>query len=131
MWAYLVVREVQNICQEKRNLTEIENRIDNILVGLSELYSSIFDDANDESKTLMRWICFLVWPLLIDELRWVIALSKTGSYHSLQEYEANHAIQDLDTTIEHVYIMMRGLAEVVESDGQDVIEFIHESVKTF
>jgi hypothetical protein len=89
-------------------------------------------DEGPASGKLIRWICFAIRPLSLDELRWALIVDSDCAYTSLQHCQnAEDYICDVDMMERRLKTLSHGLAEVVPSSNKRVVQFIHQSVRDF
>ncbi len=132
MWARLVVDKARDFELEGENLTTIENMIRSIPPELDSLYHKLIQDMDGRSLKLIQWICFALRPLSLAELRWAMVVDADGPYKSLQQCQsARDYACDNDMMERRLKMLSRGLAEVVPSSNEWVVQFIHQSVKDF
>ena len=76
MWARLVVRRVLELERKGVGWREIEAEISVIPPELDNLYLELVQgmDERPVSLRLIQWVCFATRPLLLDELRWAMAI---------------------------------------------------------
>ncbi|KAL8395835.1 hypothetical protein RB595_003329 [Gaeumannomyces hyphopodioides] len=134
MWARLAVEKVQELEREGYSETKIRNSI-NLLPGeLEEVYRQLAKDMEPRSIKLIRWICFALRPMTLEELRWAIILEPDDQRRSLREYQEN---EDYIDGADKMKLQLRklscGLAEISQPDSRmpGVVQFIHQSVKDF
>ncbi|KAK0623161.1 nacht and ankyrin domain-containing protein [Immersiella caudata] len=129
MWARLVVKQVLYMERKREPLRKIEREIHSIPPDLDKLYRQLIQGIEPASQRLIQWICFATRPLSIDELRWAMVIEADFPHQSLrlceslEDYEA-----DNDLMKSRVQTLSRGLAEVSQ---EQVVQFIHQSVKDF
>ena len=74
MWARLVVKRVLTLDRKRVGLKLIEKEIYAIPPDLGKLYNEIISNMDEKAASLkmLQWICFVMRPLTLDELRWAI-----------------------------------------------------------
>jgi Ankyrin repeats (3 copies)/Ankyrin repeat/NACHT domain len=144
MWACLVVQRFQEMRAEGESYSVIEKEIDKTLPDLEELYTKIVQDMKSRSASLrlLRWICFAIRPLSLEELRWAMVidanLQSDKKFQSLREcrYAGDFPCDcksacGCDLMGKKVRTLSCGLVEVVESSGKQTVQFIHQSTQDF
>lgn len=134
VWARLIVPRVLSLERRGENWRKIKREIENTPRALEDLYRSLVQkvETNPDSLKLIRWICFAIEPLTLDELRWAMIVDPDYSDEpaSLRHYEnLEDFATDCDMMEKKLKALSCGLAEAVPSSR--VVQFIHQSVKDF
>jgi hypothetical protein len=135
-WVVLVVPRIISQCRKGKNLQNIQAEIKKLPQELRELYHGILEDIPDNERPyslrLMRWICFALEPLNLRKMRFAMLVDADSPYNSLSEYMNTEEYVETDEDMENrVTDLSRGLAEVRRHDGEDSIQFIHQSVNDY
>ncbi|KZZ99530.1 hypothetical protein AAL_02102 [Moelleriella libera RCEF 2490] len=130
LWAKLIVKQVKDYDPNNRGLEEIKQVIRSAPPELHNLYSKLIQNMDSESLKLIQWICFATRPLSLQEVRWAILIDADRPNQSLHECEAaKNYSEGEDGTKRLIHRLSCGLVEVVSDE--DVVQFIHQSVKDF
>ncbi|KAM5349995.1 hypothetical protein ACJ41O_006500 [Fusarium nematophilum] len=130
LWAWLVAKQVLDLERKGAGLKKIEAVILSVPQELDALYRKLIQSMSPDSLKLVQWVCFVVRPLSLDELRWAMIVDADCPHRSLYECQtAGDYLSDDDWMKRRLQTLSCGLAEVT-SDAQ-VIQFIHQSVKEF
>jgi len=137
-WTVLVLPEAVNLYRNGYPLKIIKRRIQAIPSELEELYQKLLKGILDEdlphSLRLMRWICFALRPLSLEELRFATIVDANTPYQSISDCknaeECGYAKTDeqMKKRIRH---LSRGLAEAKQHENIWIAQFIHQSVKDY
>ncbi|KAL8389270.1 hypothetical protein RB599_011058 [Gaeumannomyces hyphopodioides] len=131
MWARLVVKQVLDLEREGKGLVSIETAIRSIPPALDELYLKLIEGMELDSLKLIQWVCFSATPLETDDVPWAMIIDPNGAYKSLDECRRSSDFITKDNLERRINFLSRGLVEIVPSDGDQVVQFIHQSVKDF
>ncbi|KAK5630107.1 hypothetical protein RRF57_005822 [Xylaria bambusicola] len=133
MWTRLVTERILNLELDGMGWAKIEERINIIPDDLDGLYQDLVKGMTDKAVSikLIRWICFAMNPLTLDEIRWAVIIDAELPYQSIQQYQSDFV--DDCQMIRQIHTLSCGLAETVNVGGNcpPVIQFIHESVYDF
>ncbi|KAI1753991.1 hypothetical protein F4782DRAFT_539275 [Xylaria castorea] len=135
LWTRLVIERIFDLGREGTGWKEIEAEIKIIPDDLGDLYRDIVGGMDKKlSLKLIQWICFAARPLSLVELQWAMAIDAKCTHRSLQECQSE--ILDDDSMKRRIQTLSCGLAEIVPSSGgeshaEEVVQFIHQSVKDF
>jgi len=133
-WVVLVVSSVLELHWEGESMKAIRKKIQEIPTELASLYQDILARIKDRSRSLqlMQWICFARRPLLLEELRFAMAVDADTPYSSLRECQESEAYTDTNNKMEkRVKSLSGGLAEVREQNNRRVAQLIHQSVNDY
>ena len=133
-WVVLVVPSVLDLHWDGKSMKAIRQEIRKIPAVLDNLYQDILERIKDQSQSLqlMQWICFARRPLLLEELRFAMAVDADTPYSSLRECQESEAYADTNNKVEkRVKSLSGGLAEVREQNDQKIAQFIHQSVNDY
>ncbi|RYP41635.1 hypothetical protein DL767_000840 [Monosporascus sp. MG133] len=132
MWARLMVKQVLELEREGAELEEIQAAVHSTPPDLDELYRGLVQHMGSASMKLIQWICFATRPLTPGELRWAMVVEVDGQHRSLKTCQSSqNYISDDDRMKRKVQTLSCGLAEITPSSNQQVVQFIHQSVKDF
>ena len=132
LWATLVINGVIVRCEEGHRSQLLLKYISSVPQELGQLYRELLQGVNDESVKLLEWVCFAVEPLSLGELRYAMVMDTDKKRGSLYECETADEFAESDDQMEiQVRALSKGLAEVREQRGEQVAQFIHESVKEY
>jgi NACHT domain len=86
-WVVLVVPSVLDLHWDGKSMKAIRQEIRKIPAELDSLYQDILERIKDRTQSLqlMQWICFAKRPLLLEELRFAMAIDADTPYCSLRE----------------------------------------------
>jgi ankyrin repeat protein len=133
-WVVLVVPSVLDLHWDGKSIKAIRHEIQKIPAALDSLYQDILERIKDRTQSLqlMQWICFAKRPLLLEELRFAMAIDADTPYSSLRECQESEAYADTNNKMERrVKSLSGGLAEVKEQKNQKIAQFIHQSVNDY
>ena len=135
-WVVLVMLRVLKLYKSRKSVVTILRMIRRIPAKLSELYTEILEgiEGHERAQSLhfMQWICFAFRPLTLTELRFALAVTADTSYKSIQQCQRSESYVETDEDMElRICDLSAGLAEVLESNGTSIVQFIHQSVKDF
>ena len=135
-WVIIVVSEVLTLHRKGKNLKLIRNRIRVIPRQLNNLYHELLEGTHVDEKPqalhLMQWICCVLRPLSLKELRIAMAVDVNSPYKSLVECRESEEYTETDEEMEKkVRDLSKGLVEVKEGGDTQVVECIHQSVVDF
>ncbi|KAK1977787.1 hypothetical protein LZ30DRAFT_730850, partial [Colletotrichum cereale] len=133
VWAHLVIDRVLKMKRNGESPGRIKREIERVPPKLDDLYYDLLQDLEDQPGTLrlVQWICFSIRPLTTDELPWAVAIDPDNPNQTLTDCEQSDdfiAEEDID---KRVIFLSCGLAEVLPSRKNRVIQFIHQSVKDY
>ena len=132
----LVVPRVVRLYRRGKSTDTIQAMIQNTPTELHELYTGLLGLIEDQEKAqclhFMQWICFSFRPLTVRELRFALALNLDISHTSIHQSQISEFSATTDEDMKSVvYDVSKGLAEVKEHDGEQIVQFIHQSVPDF
>src|SRR5271155_4172669 len=133
-WVVLVVPSVLDLHWDGKSMKAIRQEIRKIPAALDSLYRDILERIRDRSQSLqlMQWICFAKRPLLLEELRFAMAIDADTPCSSLRECQESEAYANSNNEMEkRVKSLSGGLAEVREQENQKIAQFIHQSVNDY
>lgn len=134
-WVVLVVPRVLQRYKRGR-YREIKKIIQAIPSDLGELYRSLLEKVTDDDLPrtikLLQWICFAERPLSLEELRIATVIDMNTPYRSIRECQDDEQYADTDEEMaRRVVDLSKGLAEVRERNGKQVVQFNHQSVNDY
>lgn len=134
VWARLIVPRVLSLERRGENWKKIKREIENTPRAVEDLYRSLLRkvETDPNSLKLIKWICFAMEPLTLDELRWAMVVDHDHSNEpaSLDHYEKTEDFAtNSDMMEKKLKALSCGLAEAVPSSR--AVQFIHQSVKDF
>lgn len=135
-WVDLVLPRIIKMHKEGKSIKSMLNEIAETPQELDILYTQTMKDIEDgdvpSTWRLLRWICFAIRPLSMDELRFAIVLDAKLPYTSIREYEATGDVcEDADQMERRMTALSKGLVEVKVQGNRRVAQFIHQSVSDF
>ena len=133
-WVVLVVPSILDLHWDGKSMKAIRQEIQKIPAVLDNLYQDILERIKDRSQSLqlMQWIYVARRPLLLEELRFAMAIDADTPYSSLHECQESEAYTDTNNKMEkRVKSLSGGLAEVREQKNQKIAQFIHQSVNDY
>jgi hypothetical protein len=134
MWARLVIDRVLHLVRKGKGWKDIEAELQVIPPDLDELYKNLVQDMDEKpvSLKLIQWICFAIWPLSLNELRFAMIVDADCRHKSLRQCQAVEDYANDDHIMERrLKTLSCGLVEAVPSSGSMTVQFIHQSVKDF
>lgn len=134
LWAFLIVPDVLYLESRGENWKKIKRQIENTPQDLTELYRCLLKKVETDPNAfrLIKWICFSMEPLTLNELRWAMIVDPEYSDQpaSLRRYEDTEDFAtDCEMMEKKLNALSCGLAEAIPSSR--VVQFIHQSVKDF
>ena len=134
-WVVLVIPKIIQ-SYRKGKWRAIQKYIQDIPSELSQLYHKLVDEIEEETLTeslqLFQWICFAQRPLSLEELRFAMVVDADTPYQSIRECQETEIYAGNNQEMRsRVLDLSRGLAEVQVHEGQQVAQFIHQSVKDY
>lgn len=131
LWAWLVVREIQQECSGA-TLQEMEAVIIRTPKELDDIYRQLIPKMKTETLRLMQWVCFAEEPMTMELWRWASVVGADCRYKSLQECAADQSFCLHDEQLRRrVRDLSCGLIEVTRQDLGSGMEFIHQTTKDF
>lgn len=133
-WVVLIIPIIIEADKNGANIKRIRQKIEEIPGELGDLYGYILSRIEDHKRAaqLMQWVCFSLWPLSLEELRYAMVVDLTNDFTSLEEF---HGSVDFVETDEQMKKMVKslsgGLAEIVENKDRQTVRFIHQSVNDY
>lgn len=140
MWAYLAVERAKTLYSGGFSKKEIEERIAEIPRDLEKLYEDLFKNmlGNKISLHLIWWICFAKGRLTLEQLRWAMFVEANPTIKSVKDCRSArdfpcdcHNECSCNVMERRVKILSHGLVEIIGSNGNHVVQFIHQSVQEF
>ncbi|KAK2026075.1 ankyrin repeat-containing protein, partial [Colletotrichum zoysiae] len=133
MWAQFVVERVLQLKRQGEPRSKIEAEVMKTPQDLEDFYHGLIEKVQNRVETLRlaQWICFSTRPLTTDELSWAMAYQLDCTYRSIEEWRNSETFitpNNMDTRLK---FLSCGLAEIVISGRQRVVQFIHQSVKDY
>ncbi|PTB64492.1 purine and uridine phosphorylase, partial [Trichoderma citrinoviride] len=128
MWVVLVVG-ILNAEFDRGRIFAVRKRLQELPVGLSDLFKNILrrdDDNMQELLLCIQWILYAKRPLRPKEF--YIALLSASPDDALSECDVSHLTSDI--LEKFVISSSKGLAEVTKST-HPTVQFIHESIPDF
>lgn len=141
MWVYLVVERVKTLYSKGYSKREIEGSIDKTPRDLEKLYEDLLQSmlGNKDSLRLVYWVSYAM--LSSEELRWVLFLEANPSVKSLEDYKKARTLTCYCVDLKgkctcnmmerRIQSMGYGFVEIRESNGKEVVQFVHQSVYEF
>ncbi|KAH0551025.1 hypothetical protein GP486_007618, partial [Trichoglossum hirsutum] len=135
-WASLVVEKASRLELQGNSLMKIKTEIRRTPQDLNKLYRGLLEgidqDERPKSLNLMRWVCFAIRPLSLEELRFAVVIDGDATYTSLQQCQDAEEYTDDNKVMERkVKHLSCGLAEVQLHQNRRIVQFIHQSVNDF
>lgn len=133
-WVVLVVPRVILLDKKGKSLSSIQKALQQIPTELNELYQELLQEIDENEKPqslrLMQWICFACRPLSLTELRVAMAVEEHPPHDdSLSECKAAEEFVDSDEKMKkRINDLSKGLAEVIELEDRQFVQFVHQSV---
>jgi ankyrin repeat protein len=133
-WAALVVGMVVRYHAEGKR-SKIRKMLKNVPKGLSEVYKHILEnliEMEDGSQTLrlLRWVYFAEHPLTIPQLCFAMCVPER------ETFDSDITLGDLDLPTHEemrrqVVVLSGGLVELNGYEDNQILQFIHQSVKDY
>ena len=135
-WVVLVMPRVLTLYKSRKSMVTIQTMIRSIPAELSELYTGILEGIEEheraQSLQFMQWICFAFRPLTLTELRFALAVNADTPYTSIHQCQGSEFYVETDEDMKlRICDLSKGLAEISETNGSPIVQFIHQSVKDF
>lgn len=135
-WTLLVIGKVIDLYNEGKSRRLLLKHVQGIPSELNYLYQKLLEDIDDETLPetlqLMQWICFALRPLSLTELRFAIIVGADSPWRSFRQCQEAEEFTETDEQMEKkVRFLSRGLAEVKQHEGRQVVQFNHQSVKEY
>ena len=135
-WVVLVMPRVLKLHKSRKSLATIQTMIRNTPAELKELYTELLDGIEEherlQSLHFMQWICFAIEPLTLTELRFALVANADTSHTSISRCQRSELYVETNEDMERrVWDLSKGLAEVLEEDEEQIVQFNHQSVNDF
>lgn len=138
-WAFCAIQQIIDLHMTGWPLAEIEKKISSLSRDLNGLYgdtihrlSRATPKERSRSLQLFQWACFAQRPLSLQELRLAIAIGTNIQLDSLEQCEQSSGFDSDDEKLTRRIISLSGgLTEIKNHDGQQVVQFIHQTVKDY
>lgn len=134
-WIVLVISKVVDLYYKGKSWRSIRKHVQGIPSELNYLYQTLLEDIDDETLPetlqLMQWICFALRPLSLTELRFATIVDANTPYRSFRQCQEAEEYIDDEQMEKKVRFLSRGLAEVKDYEGSQIVQFNHQSVKEY
>jgi hypothetical protein len=135
-WAFLVVKQVLNLEREGKTTKQIKTKIQQIPQDLDDLYRELLKGIREEERSaslkLIQWVCFATRPLSLDELRFAMVIDADTRQTMLRQCQDTEEYRDNNEVMErNVTHLSCGLVEIQAHSGEQIAQFIHQSVNDF
>ena len=134
LWVKLNIKRVLLLKRRGETAGNIIADIQNIPTDLDQLYKELIQDLPTplESLKLVRWVCYALTPLGLEELQVALAIDSVASYSSLKAVEESNSFVPLDRMVNKIRTLGCGLVEVKQITPEtSTVQFIHQSVRDF
>ncbi|KAK3181463.1 hypothetical protein K4F52_007173 [Lecanicillium sp. MT-2017a] len=133
MWVHIVLKKVLQMHRNGESTGRITAEIGRTPEDLTGLYHELIKSLKHQSTTLklIQWICFSTRPLRAEELQWAMAVDPDCSHKSLDDCRKSDDFITDDKIERRINALSGGLAEIVSSNNDRIVQFTHQSVKDF
>lgn len=133
MWVHIVLKKVLQMQRNGESTGRITAEIGRTPEDLTGLYHELIKSLKRQSTTLklIQWICFSTRPLRAEELQWAMAVDPDCSHKSLDDCRKSDDFITDDKIERRINALSGGLAEIVSSNNDRIVQFTHQSVKDF
>jgi hypothetical protein len=119
LWAYFATEEALSLERKGFGPKKIKSAISSLPSQLTLMYRKTMRDMGAMSTRLMKWVCFALRPMSVEELRWAMVLHEKCSNESLQACQDDEDFAaDIDKMTRQVKTLSHGLVEVVPKHGK-------------
>lgn len=135
-WVVLAMPRVIKLHKSRKSLATIQTMIRNTPAELNELYADILngieEDERLQSLRCMQWISFADRPITLKQLRFALVVNPESSHTSFDQCRSSELYVKTDEDLElRICDLSKGLAEVLRTNDDSIVQFIHQSVKDF
>ena len=133
-WVVLIIPIIIEADENGANVKKIRQKIEEIPGELGGLYGHILSKIQDQKRAaqLMQWLCFSLWPLSLEELRYAMVVDLTNDLTSLEECHGSVDFAETDEQMKRlVKSLSGGLAEIIENEERQTVRFIHQTVNDY
>jgi hypothetical protein len=134
-WAALVVAMTVRYHNHGKSRAEIRKMLAKVPRELGDVYKHILSEVIDEDDyphtlRLMRWVCLAERPLTVKEASFAMSLPDTELCPS-ESPPVQLELPAHDSMLRQVISLSGGLIESKQHKNEQILQFIHQSVKDF
>ena len=133
-WVVLIIPIIIEADKNGASVKKIRQKIEGIPGELGDLYGHILSRIENQKRAaqLMQWVCFALWSLSLEELRYAMVVDLTNDFTSLEECHGSLDFTETDEQMKRmVHSLSGGLAETVDYEDRQTVRFIHQSVNDY
>jgi hypothetical protein len=131
-WVVLVVHRVRSLHVEGVGLRRMLSVIEETPLGLHALYASLLNSIDKadlaESKKLLRWICYALEPLRVNDLKFALGFDEENPHWSIKDCQNSETFWVGEKEAKRrINTLSAGLVET----KQNIVQVIHQSVRDY